>query len=128
MSLPWISRSAHREIAAFLSGEIGELKAERRLLLDRLAMLGLGGPLYNEPVRAAVPEEEDVADDGEEALAEQMSRLRRRPAKMADALTRHLRRTEGRQTPGPRVAWIPEGDAVTAALDHAEELGRRGAN
>lgn len=131
MKMPWTSRSAHREIVAFLTREVGELRAERRLLLDRLAVLGFGGPLYSESADPATDPsalgEEEVAEDSDEALDE-MLRLRRRPAKLADALTRRLRRAESNQIPGPRVAWIPEGDAITAALDHAEELGRRRAS
>lgn len=128
MNMPWMSRSAHQEITAFLTQEVGNLRAERRLLLDRLAVLGLGAPLYSEATEPAVDSfplrEEEVAEDSDGAL-EEMLRLRRRPAKLADVLTRRLRRAESSQMPGPRVAWIPEGDAVTAALDHAEELGRR---
>lgn len=124
MRWPWVSRTAYELLAA----DVAELKAERRLLLDRLAVLGLGGTLYSEPLEpatdASASREEEAAEDSNETL-EEMLRLRRRPAKLADALTRRLRRAESNQMPGPRVAWIPEGDAVTAALDHAEELGRR---
>src|SRR5271154_4848608 len=45
--LPWISRSSHAEMMGLLTTQLGELKAERQILLDRLATLGLGGPLFS---------------------------------------------------------------------------------
>lgn len=132
MMLPWVARSAHRELMALLREEIGELKAERRLLLDRLAVLGLGGALYaaesSETAETAATQEADAEVVSEtQDFAEELLRLRRRPAKLADALTRNMRRTQSHQHPGPRIAWIPEGDPVQAALDRAEEMGRRSA-
>lgn len=133
MMLPWIASSAQRELLALLREEIVELKAERRLLLDRLAVLGLGGALYaaeSSETAEAVASEEAGAEAVSETqdFAEELLRLRRRPAKLADALTRSMRRKQNHPHPGSRIAWIPEGDPVQAALDRAEEMGRKSAS
>ncbi len=107
---------------ALVSAQLGELKAERQILLDRLASLGLGGPLFASP--AALPAEAD--DDAPEAqeLEQLMMSWRRRPSKLADALTSKARRDQARAQAGPSVQWIPRVDTVTAALDEAEALGK----
>ncbi|HEV2275618.1 MAG TPA: hypothetical protein VGR96_15710 [Acidobacteriaceae bacterium] len=137
MRFPWISRTSHEEMTALLIEGMHELKEERRVLLDRLALLGLGGALYptakmTEPeLEEAGPEE--AADPGQEAL-EQLLRLRNRPTKLADALTRQAYRERGKRAGGPKVAWIPQGErtarqeSVRAALDEAEAAGREHAD
>ena len=52
MKLPWISRSSHQEMMALVTTQVDALIQERKVLLDRLATLGLGGPLFNSPVLA----------------------------------------------------------------------------
>ena len=49
MRLPWISRSSHEEMMALVTTQVDELTRERKVLLDRLATLGLGGPLFSSP-------------------------------------------------------------------------------
>ena len=61
--------------------------------------------------------------------AEEMENLlqsRRRPSKLADALTRKAYRDYHRVQTGANVKWIPKVEAVTAALDEAEALGKLG--
>jgi hypothetical protein len=109
-----------------LASQVADLKAERQILLDRLATLGLGGPLYSSPYWADVPEstaDEPVDPDAEET--ERLMKSRRRPSKLADALTRKAYRDYNRAQSGPSVKWIAKVDAVAAALDQAEESGRK---
>ena len=47
MRLPWISRSSHQEMMGLVTTQVDELIRERKVLLDRLATLGLGGPLFS---------------------------------------------------------------------------------
>jgi hypothetical protein len=127
MKLPWISRSAHDALVALLSAEVRELKDERRLLLDRLAVFGLGGPIFQIFAQegTADPEVPKLADPAGEML-EELMRLRRRPSKLADALTRNAFREYSKRGAGPRVAWVPAAtEKVNAALDAAEEQGKR---
>jgi hypothetical protein len=126
---PFVSRAAYD----LLTVDVTELKAERRILLDRLAMLGLGGPLYAAPLATGATEDEtdkslSTEPSTEEDVLDELLRLRRRPAKLAEALTRSLRRKQEKRPASSRIAWIAEGDPVNAALDRAEELGRKTAS
>jgi hypothetical protein len=103
--------------------QLGELKAERQILLDRLATLGLGGPLFS----LASSEDSSAIEEATDPEAEELERLmtsRRRPSKLADALTRKAYRDHNRVQSGAKVKWIPKIEAVTAALDEAEALGK----
>ena len=124
MRLPWISRSSHQEMMALLTSQVGELTQERRVLLDRLATLGLGGPLFSS---ASLDESSENADpvDPEAEEMENLLQSRRRPLKLADALTRKAYRDYHRVQTGANVKWIPKVEAVTAALDEAEALGKK---
>jgi hypothetical protein len=115
-----------------------ELARERRILLDRLATLGLGGPLFNSPSWHDPSEkttEEAEPTDSEAEEMEKLMNLRRRPSKLADALTRKAYRDYNRAQAGPSVKWIPKVEApkaqasrldtMTAALDEAEALGKK---
>jgi hypothetical protein len=128
MKLPWISLRSHNAIVVLLSTQLGELKDERKLLLDRLATLGLGGPIFRVPPpkeEAEAEETPELADPEGEAIAELM-RFRRRPAKLADELTRKAYRDYSKRDVGPRVAWVPASqEKVNAALDEAEAQGKR---
>jgi hypothetical protein len=107
--------------------QLGELKAERQILLDRLATLGLGGPLFSSqtwPDSSDSTAEEPVDPEADE-IEKLMSSWRRRPSKLADALTRKAQRDYNRVQAGPSVKWIPKVEAVTAALDEAEALGKK---
>jgi len=115
--------------------QVDELARERRLLLDRLATLGLGGPLFSSPSWPDSSEktaEEAEPIDSEADEMEKLMNLRRRPSKLADALTRKAYRDYNRAQAGPSVKWIPKAEAqaskldpITAALDEAEALGKK---
>jgi hypothetical protein len=118
MKFPWISRFAHEAVTTLLRAEAAELKEERKLLLDRLATLGFGGPLSAKTERNVeeTPEEEpDLAHDPEQELLESMMRLRRRPTKLADSLTRRIQRESRRSSTLTKVAWIPQALEIGSA-------------
>jgi hypothetical protein len=109
---------------ALLTAQVDALTHERRVLLDRLATLGLGGPLFS-----LVSSDDSSGDpepvDPEAEERESLLHARRRPSKLADALTRKAYRDYHRTQTGANVKWIPKVDAVTAALDEAEALGKK---
>jgi hypothetical protein len=118
--------------------QVDELTHERRLLLDRLATLGLGGPLFSSPSWPDSSEktaEEAEPIDSEADEMEKLMNLRRRPSKLADALTRKAYRDYNRAQAGPSVKWIakvedPQAqaskvDTMTAVLDEAEASGKK---
>ncbi len=107
--------------------QLGELKVERQILLDRLATLGLGGPLFSSPSWPDSSENnaEEPIDPEAAEIEKLMNSWRRRPSKLADALTRKAQRDYNRVQAGPSVKWIPKVEAVTAALDEAEALGKK---
>jgi hypothetical protein len=123
MRLPWISRSSHQEMMALVTTQISELTNERRVLLDRLATLGLGGPLFSLACSEDASESAGPVDPEAEEI-ESLLHARRRPSKLADALTRKAYRDYHRVQTGANVKWIPKVEAVTAALDEAEALGK----
>ena len=104
---------------ALVTTQVSELTQERRVLLDRLATLGLGGPLFS----SASSEATDPVDPEAEEM-ENLLQSRRRPSKLADALTRKAYRDYHRVQTGASIKWIPRVEAVTAALDEAEALGK----
>jgi hypothetical protein len=129
MRVPWISRCLHQEMMALVTMQVDELRLERRVLLDRLATLGLGGPLFSSPPLPGSSESEAEPVDPEAEEIEKLMNLRRRPSKLADALTRKAYRDYNKAQAGPRVQWIPKVDAtptdsITAALDQAEAAGK----
>ena len=107
--------------------QVEQLGSERRVLLDRLGTLGLGGPLFSSvgSEDSSVPPEHEELRDPEADEIEQLMKSRRRPSKLADALTRKAYRDFSRGQSGPSVKWVPKTDAVNAALDEAEALGKR---
>jgi hypothetical protein len=129
MKLPWISRSSHAEMMALVTTQVESLIHERKVLLDRLATLGLGGPLFNSPAWPDSSENETTANEAEpiDPDAEEMEKLmnlRRRPSKLADALTRKAYRDYNKVQAGPSVKWIAKADTMTA-LDEAEASGKK---
>jgi hypothetical protein len=96
-----------------LTTQLGELKAERQILLDRLATLGLGGPLFSLVSSGDSSETEEAMDPEAEEL-EKLMTSRRRPSKLADALTRKAYRDYNRVQSGANVKWVQK------ALDEAE--------
>ena len=115
--------------------QVDELTHERRVLLDRLATLGLGGPLFSSPSLPDPSSEEAEAIDPDADEMEKLMNLRRRPSKLADALTRKAYRDYNRAQAGPSVKWIakvedPQAqaskvDTMTAVLDEAEASGKK---
>jgi hypothetical protein len=104
--------------------QVAELAQERRMLLDRLATLGLGGPLFSSaPALPAAAEDEEPVDAEAKEL-ERLMNLRRRPSKLADALTRKAYRDYNKMQAGPSVKWMPKVDGIHAALDEAEASGK----
>jgi hypothetical protein len=101
-----------------LTTQLGELKVERQILLDRLATLGLGGPLFSLISSGASSETEEAVDPEAEEL-EKLMTSRRRPSKLADALTRKAYRDYNRVQSGASVKWVQQ------ALDEAEVLGKK---
>jgi hypothetical protein len=108
---------------ALLTTQVDVLTHERRLLLDRLATLGLGGPLFSSVSSDDSSETADPVDAEAEEI-ESLLHARRRPSKLADALTRKAYRDYHRMQTGANVKWIPKAEPVTAALDEAEALGK----
>jgi hypothetical protein len=115
---------------ALVTTQVESLIQERKVLLDRLAILGLGGPLFSSPAWPASSENETTGNEAEpidpdvEEMEKLMS-LRRRPSKLADALTRKAYRDYNKVQAGPSVKWIAKADSMTAALDEAEASGKK---
>ncbi len=124
MRLPWISRSSHAEMMALVTTQVDALIHERKVLLDRLATLGLGGPLFSSPSwpDASANEAEPIDPEAEEI--EKLMSLRRRPSKLADALSRKAYRDYNKVQAGPSVKWIAKADPMSA-LDEAEASGKK---
>ena len=77
--------------------------------------LGLLGRLLRRAPDPVDPEADEI---------ENLLKSRRRPSKLADALTRKAYRDYHRVQTGAHVKWIPKVEAVTAALDEAEVSGK----
>ena len=75
------------------------------------------------PPRTTPPGAADPVDPEVEEM-ESLLQSRRRPSKLADALTRKAYRDYHRVQTGAHVKWIPKVEAVTAALDEAEASGK----
>ena len=125
MRLPWISRFSHEEMMGLLTTQVNELTRERKVLLDRLATLGLGGPLFSSPSSPDFSAEAGDQSDPEAEEIEKLMNLRRRPSKLAEALTRKAYRDYNKVQAGPNVKWIAKADTMTAALDEAEASGKK---
>jgi hypothetical protein len=110
---------------ALVTTQVDELTRERRVLLDRLATLGLGGPLFNSPSWPDSSGSESEAIDPDAEEMEKLMNLRRRPSKLAEALTRKAYRDYNKVQAGPSVKWIAKADTITAALDEAEASGKK---
>ena len=108
-----------------LTAQLSELTQERKVLLDRLATLGLGGPLFSSPSLPEVSADAVEEIDAEADELQKLMSLRRRPSKLADALTRKAYRDYNKVQVPPSVKWMPRADTMTAALDDAEALGKK---
>jgi hypothetical protein len=109
---------------ALVTTQVDALIQERKVLLDRLATLGLGGPLFNSPELPDASSDEAEAIDPDAEEMEKLMNLRRRPSKLADALTRKAYRDYNKVQAGPRVQWIAKVDTMSA-LDAAEASGKK---
>ena len=125
MTFPLMSRASHAEMMGLLTAQVSALTLERTVLLDRLATLGLGGPLFSSTALPEAPQEAGAEIDAEADELEKLMSLRRRPSKLADALTRKAYRDYNKVQAGPRVQWIPKADSIAAALDEAEAAGKK---
>lgn len=127
MKLPWISRSSHEAVVGLLTAHAADLREERKILLDRLATLGLGGPLF-EVAEEAIPEmepEDDGASNPDQQLLDDLLRFKHRPSKLADELSRQAYRQHSKRHARPKVAWVAQVEKIHAALDDAEKQGKR---
>ena len=104
-----------------LATQLSEMKAERTILLDRLALLGMGGPLFNlQPSQDSLPVtevEEELTEEEQDQRV--IASLRRTPSKLAKFIEWKQRRDRNKINRGPDVAYI------NAALDQAEAAGKR---
>lgn len=110
-----------------LTAQAVDLREERRVLLDRLATLGLGGPLFR-TAEEANPESEQESEaivNPEQESIDELLRFKRRPSRLADELSRQAHREHSKRNMRPNVAWIPQLEKIHAALDEAEEQGKR---
>jgi hypothetical protein len=136
MRWPWISRSSHEAMMGLLTSQLSDLKQERIVLLDRLALLGLGGTLFNLPSSLdsslSTEAEEEATDPDADEVAMLKARYRHRPSQLAAAITRKQQRDYNKLKVGPQVKWVasdePQKAKVNAALDQAEALGRKQPN
>lgn len=126
---PFVSRSAHEAITSPMEVQIEELKTERKLLLDRLGVLGLGGPLFTKVEPPDEPEEEEKQElvDPDE-LIKRIRALRGNPRAQRAEIRRQAAEAERNKYAPPSVARIPDPSKVAninAAMDAAEAQGRR---
>lgn len=129
MRWPWvISIYSHEMIVNALTSQLAEIKAERSILLDRLATIGLGGPLFSLPTSQdsspSTEPEEELTDPQEEI--DRIMAMSKRPTTMVKAIRRLAIEEIKKRAMGPDVAWIPrQAEAVTAKLDAVEAAARK---
>jgi hypothetical protein len=128
MRWPWIARTSHDETVKLLQEQIAEMRAERKVIYDRLALLGLGGPLFHLPTPEEVKAEQEEENEKEEAAAQELARLKAmRPSQRAAFITRKNQR-DFRSIGRAAAAWVPptpEAAKVAMEIDQAEKLGER---
>lgn len=122
---PWVSRAAFD----LLREQLVELRAERKLLLDRLATMGLGGPLFEkpeQPVKVEEREEEPLAASPEQVNYEELMRVVNNPRALKNAVRRQVLAAARQRNDPPSVGWIPQQiTRVTEMMDTAEAEGRK---
>ena len=69
-----------QEMMALVTTQVGELTRERKVLLDRLATLGLGGPLFSSASLDDSSESRRDPVDPEVEELESLMKSRRRPS------------------------------------------------
>lgn len=118
MKWPWIARDSHDETVKLLQDRIVEMQEERRLLYDRLALIGLGGPLFHLPSAEEIKAEQEENDTKEDEAGQELNRLRSmHGSQRAAAITRKNQRAHNsRMRAASRFAM--------SAIDEAETLGK----
>ncbi len=98
MKLLWISRRHHEEVGALCGrliadrdARIRELEAERRMLWDKICLLGIGAPVF---AAVVLPEEKEKEEEPKPAASSSVtlrpSAIMRRMDRMAEE--RYLRK------------------------------------
>jgi hypothetical protein len=100
-----------------LATQVADLREERKILMDRLATLGLGGPLFRKEVaeeQEKEPEQEELIDPFQEER-DLRARYRHRPSRLIEELERLQRR---RARTGGKPPWTPS--KIASVLDATE--------
>ena len=121
MRWPFVSRVSHDERIADLKAQIADLKQERLVLLDRLGLIGLGGPMFHLPTPEEVKIAEQVESKAEQDAAREIERihsLRFTPSKRASYITRKSKREQASMGRAG-LPWTPQ--AVSQAFDEVEK-------
>ena len=123
MRWPWVARDSHDETVKLLQEQIADMRAERKVIYDRLGALGLGGPLFHLPT----PEEQPAAEEElTEEEQEQIYIRSLRPSQRAHYLERKMKRDLNKINRGPDVAFITPEPQQVARVTEAFEAGRPG--
>jgi hypothetical protein len=125
MQWPWVSRAATDKLIGLLERRIEQLEAERTVLYDRLGLIGLGGPLFVKDAQVEPPDEPEEPElvDPYESI-KRLHALRGNPRQWRQEKRRQI----AESLKPPTVARIPDMSkiaSVNAAMDAAEELGRK---
>ncbi len=91
MTWPFVSKARYREMAALKDQRIAELESERRMLWDKVCLLGIGAPAF-----APIIQEQPDGNDGPEgksttppasapAVSMRPSAIMRRMERLAEA-------------------------------------------
>jgi hypothetical protein len=91
MMWPFVSRDRYQEMTALKDRRIAELEEERRMLWDRICLLGIGAPAFA-PMPPEAPNEKDDANNksakltaGPAAVSMRPSAIMRRMDRLAEA-------------------------------------------
>ncbi len=89
MIWPFVSKARYQEMTAFKDQRIAELEEERRMLWDKVCLLGIGAPAFA-PIIQEQPAQEDAEDTSKApaataALSMRPSAIMRRMERLAEA-------------------------------------------
>lgn len=91
MTWPFVSRARYQEMAALKDQRIAELEDERRMLWDKICLLGIGAPAFapviqEQPTQKDGPENKSTAAPGATtAFSMRPSAIMRRMERLAEA-------------------------------------------
>ncbi len=90
MTWPFVSKARYQEMTAFKDQRIAELEEERRMLWDKVCLLGIGAPAFAPIIQeqAAQKDAEDTsttAPAGIPAVSMRPSAIMRRMERLAEA-------------------------------------------